>query len=83
MIHIHKDVQEKIEDIIDGLRCPKDFVCYKSGLTDICKAKDIGLDSFLVCLECNSLDCKFSIFFGKLYFCQCPLRVYISKRLNK
>ena len=74
---------ENIEDIIDKLQCSKGFECYKSGYKNLCKAEDIGLESFLVCLEKNSSDCKFSISFGEGFFCQCPLRVYIAKKINK
>ncbi len=77
-------VQEHIEEIIvDGLQCPKEFSCYTSGLKDLCKARDIGLDSFVACLAADPLQCKFSIHFGGIFFCQCKLRVYIAKKLRK
>ncbi|MEW6584015.1 MAG: hypothetical protein AB1442_00215 [Nitrospirota bacterium] len=40
-----------------------------------CKARDIGLDSFLLCLEENPRMCKFSLAFGGRYFCKCKSRV--------
>jgi hypothetical protein len=80
---MEKAIQEHIEEIIDGLQCPKEFSCYTSGLKDLCKAKDIGLDSFVACLIPDPLQCKFSIHFGGIFFCQCKLRVYIAKKLRK
>ena len=71
---------EKLEDIMNGFKCPCDFNCYKSGFKDLCKAEDIGIESFLVCLEDDPSECKFSIPFGDAYFCECPLRVYIAKK---
>ena len=74
---------KKVEEIIDGIKCPKDFECYKSGYDNLCKAEDIGIESFLVCLEEDPVSCKFSIPYGDAYFCQCPLRVYIAKKIKK
>jgi hypothetical protein len=75
--------KEKIEQILNGLQCPKDYVCYTSGLERLCRAEDIGLESFLVCLESNPRECKFSVAFGHAYFCQCPLRVYLAKKIKQ
>lgn len=75
--------KRQIEEIIGGMKCPKDFECYKLGFNNLCKAKDIGIESFLECLEKNPQACKFSISFGHSYFCQCPLRNYIAKKLKK
>ena len=72
-----------IEDIIDGIRCPKDFACYKMGFENLWKAKDFGLSDFLECLEKDPEGCKFSVPYGSWYLCQCPLRVYIAKKLKK
>jgi hypothetical protein len=75
---------KELLDIICGLRCDKGFVCYTSGQETLCKAKDIGLDSYLVCLEKDPKECKFfAVIFGDKHICQCPLRVYIAKKMNK
>jgi hypothetical protein len=78
---------DKIEEIIDGLQCPKDFKCYKEGFQDICQVKDVGLDSIVECLEttengCGNT-CPFHISYGHSHYCSCPLRIYIAKRLHK
>jgi hypothetical protein len=79
--------KKELEEIIGEMKCPKDFRCYKSGLGVLCRAKEIGLETFLECLEENPRDCKFSIkvsaSFPKIYLCQCPLRYYIFKKLKK
>ena len=82
-MNIEKDIQKQIEDIIHEMKCPKDFVCYTSGFKNLCMAKDIGLESFVACLVTDPLKCKFSIYFGEISFCQCPLRICISKNLKK
>ena len=73
----------QIEEIIGGMKCPRDFKCYESGFKDLCKAEDIGLESFLKCLEENPLECTFAFSFGYSHLCKCPLRVYIIKTLQK
>lgn len=80
---MQQDSDKQIEEIIGQMKCPKDFRCWKSGLAVLCKARDIGQESFLECLEENPQECKFSLSFGYSYFCQCPLRVYIAKELKR
>jgi len=80
MEEVHK---KEIEEIIARMKCPRDFECYKSGFENRCKAKDIGIESFLECLEENPQECKFSMPFGYSYFCKCPLCYYIVKKLKK
>ena len=77
------EFSEKIREIMGEMQCPKNFKCAESGFEELCKAKDIGFESHLECLESNSWDCKFSDNFGFAYFCNCPLRVYIAKELGK
>lgn len=77
------DYKKELEKIIDDLQCPKDFECYKSGFEILCKAKNIGLESYLECLEGDARDCKFSFPFADTYFCKCPLRIYIANKLKK
>ena len=72
----------EIEEIIGGLECPKGFVCYKSGFEVLCKAKRVLDESFLVCLEEYPQQCKFANLKGG-YVCECPLRIYIAKKLKK
>jgi hypothetical protein len=77
------DDELKVEQILGGIRCPKNLQCCESGFVDICRAEDVGLDSFLKCLEGEPRDCVYSIGYGENYYCKCPLRVYIAKHLKK
>jgi hypothetical protein len=76
------DVQKEIKGIIDGLKCSKDFACFRSGFETVCKAKDIGLETFLACMTKDPMECKFSLLFGGISFCECPLRIYICRKLK-
>ncbi len=42
-----------------------------------CRTRDIGLESFRVCLEENPQKCRFALNFGETYFCRYTLRVNI------
>jgi hypothetical protein len=75
--------KKEIERIIGQMQCSKDFQCYESGFENLCKARDIGLDTFLECLEEPPQKCLFTISHGGAYYCKCPLRVYIGKELKK
>ena len=75
--------KKQLEEIILRNSCPKDFVCYKSGFENLCKAEYIWQDYIIKCLEDNPRECVFSISFGGAYYCKCPLRVYIAKTLKK
>ncbi len=72
-----------IEEIIAQFKCPKDFQCYKSGFENLCKAEDVGMVSYLHCLEEDPRNCLFLLPIADTNYCKCPLRGYIAKRLKK
>jgi len=75
--------RKKIEEIMAGMQCPKNFKCAESGFDRLCEAEDTGLEGYLKCLEGNPSVCSFALSFGHNYFCRCPLRVYLCKELKK
>ena len=77
------DDQRKIEEIIGKMSCPKAFKCAESGFAGLCRARDFGVDSYLECLDESGHECQFALPFGDGYLCQCPLRVFLAKKLNK
>jgi hypothetical protein len=78
-----QDLKKEIKEIMGKLECPLDFTCLKSGFDKACKARDVGLEEHLECLEEHPVDCGFSVSYGSSHFCHCPLRVYIYKKLGK
>jgi len=78
-----EDDRKKIEEIIGQLSCPKNFKCAASSFDNLCKAKDIGIDTHLLCQDSSSFWCRFSLKFDQEYFCSCPLRIYLAKQLGK
>ncbi len=75
--------RKKIEKIMAGMKCPKNFECAESGFERLCETEDTKLESYLKCLAGNSSGCSFTLSFGYNYYCRCPLRVYLSKELKK
>ncbi len=72
----------KIEEIMGEMTCTKDFKCAASEFQMVCKANDHGVDDVLLCLEEDNMACKFVVPFGENYYCRCPLRVHLAKKLK-
>jgi len=62
--------------------CPEDCKCYEPGVGVRCKAEDVGLQSFVRCLEKDPKKCSFSVAYAYSYYCKCPVRVYVAKNLK-
>jgi hypothetical protein len=78
--------RKRIQDIIEGMQCPKNFKCVESEFEDLCRARDFGDEKSLQCLEETSPPCPFAGVYNygfEMRFCRCPLRVYIAKHLEK
>jgi hypothetical protein len=75
--------RRELESILADVYCPKLEQCYTTGLEILCKARDIGLQSLVECLEEYPDKCPFSLSLAGLVCCKCPVRVYIAKTLNK
>ena len=78
-----EDQRKEIEEILGQMQCPKNFICYESGLETLCRARDIGVEMFLECMEEDPKRCSFSVPLGVASLCQCSLRIYIAKKLKK
>jgi hypothetical protein len=88
VLYFKKDIMKeedrrKIDEIIGQFNCPKNFKCAASGFDNLCKAKDIGVDTHLLCLDKAPALCRFSLKADLEYLCSCPLRIYLAKHLKK
>jgi hypothetical protein len=80
--YMKEDFEHGIKEILGGLQCPKGVKCYKNGFKDLCKAEDIGCETFIKCLEEKPHNCTFALPFGYSWHCTCPLRIYVIKKLG-
>lgn len=61
----------------------RDIQCPTTPVDVLCKAEDIGLESYVRCLEERPQFCQFSVPFGYAHFCDSPVRVHICKKLGR
>jgi hypothetical protein len=71
------------EEIIQrATNCEHDFSCLSGDETYICETKgSMGYD-MLEIKPANGSTCRYSLSFGKTYFCLCPIRKEIYNRYN-
>lgn len=80
---MREEHRQMIEEIIGNMSCPKKFKCAESGFAQLCKARDFGVESYLDCLDESRSVCKFALPFADIFLCQCPLRIFLAKKLRK
>jgi len=64
-------------------KCPPGCKCHGRGSDNLCKARDIGLDTFVECLDDKPFECPYAISYGRMSYCSCPPRVEIAQRFEK
>ena len=75
-------ITRQVNEIMKRMTCRKGFKCAASGFENLCRAKDIGLKRHLQCLELFPSLCEYSLALENKYFCACPLRVYLTKKIE-
>jgi hypothetical protein len=65
-------------EIMGRPKLPQDCKCYKLGF-GVFKARDIGLESLVECLEEDPYTCPFLMSDGYSNYCKCPVCVHIAK----
>ena len=76
-------VDGKLKRIMDGMRCPKDFICKKSKFKNLCEANYYEKGECVECLDEKARQCSFSLTYGDAFLCICPVRVHIAKADNQ
>jgi len=50
--HVMQDEhKQKIDQIMAGMQCSKNFKCAEAGLEHLCRARDFGVEDYLDCLD--------------------------------
>lgn len=81
-MEISAEHKRRMDEIIRGMQCPKDFECYKSGFEKLSKVRFVADAKLIECLEQTGRTCKSGLSFGSSIFCECPLRNYIAKNFH-
>jgi len=76
-------IKAQIEQLARDTKCSKGLNCVRTQFKTLCRALDVGLKNNLSCLEAGDAICDFRIDSNVGQFCQCPMRVYIGKTLNR
>ncbi|NIP25904.1 MAG: hypothetical protein GWN67_16085 [Phycisphaerae bacterium] len=82
-MEIAQEHDSRIQEIMSGMQCHRDFECYKSGFEKLGRIGIVGNAVKLVCLEEKANTCNYSLPFGYGYICKCPLRNYIARNFNR
>jgi hypothetical protein len=72
---------QRIEQLIRD--CPEGSKCHNREVRNLCKARDLGMELFVECLEENPFECVCSVSFGDSWYCSCPPRVHIAKEFER
>ncbi len=62
--------------------CPEGCKCHGQGDEGLCQAMDVGLETYVECMETPPFECPSSICFGGIHYCSCPTRVDLTKELH-
>jgi hypothetical protein len=68
---------ERSSGYLEGCACQK-----KQRIDNLCKARDVGLERFVECLEKYPFECPYSMLLSSVYYCKYPLRISIAKQLK-
>ena len=79
---MQENYEKEINEIIDGMKCSRDFACYKSELNPCCKVKDVELENHLEIEGEYDSSCKYLVVSNGVPYCRCPLCVYLTKQLG-
>ena len=82
-MEITQDHESKIREIMEGMKCSRDFECYRSGFVNLSKVEIVGNTLIVECKETRAQFCGLGRSFGYGYICKCPLRHYIAKHFNR
>ena len=78
--------ERKIEEIMAGMDCPRNFEPCKSGTEVPCKSRLLADGAVVDCTEAecpNVVDCKYRMAFGFGHLCNCLVRNYVARELRK
>jgi hypothetical protein len=73
---------KQAEEVLPRPRLLEDCKYYKLGVGFICETKDVGLNSYVGCLQGDPFLCPFILSYAYDYYCTSRARVFIAKELH-
>ena len=91
MLHLQRFIQkhtirgwfEPPSNLSKIRRGSQGVTCHKQRIEDFCKARDVGLETFVECLEEDPFECPYSMLLDSVPYCKHPLRIDIAKKMKK
>ena len=83
MVIIAQGHKLHIENVMQGMDCPRDFECYRSGLEKLGEVGIVGDFDMIECIEEDAQTCEFGSPCGLGILCKCPLRNFIAKDYHR
>ena len=83
MPYMDAAILKKVKQVLDKSSCPNGCKCYRIQPKEMCKARSMGINNLLECLEDEPGECSFSMAFGGSYFCKCQTRIELAKILGE
>ena len=81
---IRKLSDRRLESIMKGMTCKKNFSCVKASSRNHALTKNLpGVPLMVECLDRRKKRCQFKLPFDDVHnICTCPVRVYVTKKLS-
>jgi hypothetical protein len=77
-------LRQKIEPIKMQMKCPDSSSWINNENKQICKARAVGLDTYIECLEDERYhECTYNRPYSSIYLCECPARIFVAKKLGR
>ena len=82
---MEQNPEKELKEFLDDSHCARDFKCCIEGVgfEHLSKKKDVGIPAYFECLEERPPDCILLMSFDDSYFCECPLRFQLARKLGK
>jgi hypothetical protein len=76
-------IEDRIRLMMESVPCEKDYLCYHSGLEQLCQVRPTADGRLIECLEKRDKDCTFRLWCHGKGFCKCSIRQYIARETGK
>lgn len=76
---MNEQEHQELSEIAAAVQCQRGRTCVQNGFSDICKARDLGLENYVDCLSERPNNCQFAMSFGNGHLCTCTARVFLAK----